>query len=165
MVKLDANVLRYLSSQEFRVLTAVEMGMKNHDLVPAELAVSIAGLRHGGAHKLLGTLLRHKLVAHDRKKYDGYRLTYQGYDVLALHTFVQRGHVVELGRKIGVGKEPDVYLARNAEGQEVVLKFARLGRTSFRSIKRNRDYLVIGSDSGKIAILEFSAEKGEVASW
>jgi RIO-like serine/threonine protein kinase len=28
-MKLDVNVLRYLSKEEFRVLTAVEMGMKN----------------------------------------------------------------------------------------------------------------------------------------
>jgi RIO kinase 2 len=41
-----------------------------------------------------------------------------------------------------VGKESDVFVGLNNEGQEVILKFARLGRNSFRSIKRNRDYLV-----------------------
>ena len=46
-----------------------------------------------------------------------------------------------MGRKIGVGKESDVYMGQGPGGEEVVLKFARLGRTSFRSIKRNRDYL------------------------
>ena len=49
--------------------------------------------------------------------------------------------VTGLGRKIGVGKESDVYMGQGPGGEEVVLKFARLGRTSFRSIKRNRDYL------------------------
>ena len=42
MVKLDANILRYLSKDDFRVLTAVEMGMKNHGLVPTELICKIA---------------------------------------------------------------------------------------------------------------------------
>jgi RIO-like serine/threonine protein kinase len=37
-MKLDVNVLRYLSKEEFRVLTAVEMGMKNVRLL---LAVSL----------------------------------------------------------------------------------------------------------------------------
>ena len=78
---------------------------------------------------------------HDGAKYDGYKLTYSGYDVLALHAFVQRGLITGFGRKIGVGKESDVFLAQNAEGDEVVVKLQRLGRTSFRSIKRNRDYL------------------------
>jgi RIO kinase 2 len=32
MVKLDAELLRYMSKEEFRVLTAVEMGMKNHEV-------------------------------------------------------------------------------------------------------------------------------------
>jgi hypothetical protein len=51
-MKLDASYLRYMSRDEFRVLTAVEMGMRNHDVVPIELIVSIAGLKHGGAHKV-----------------------------------------------------------------------------------------------------------------
>jgi hypothetical protein len=37
IMKLDVSVLRYLSRDDFRVLTAVEMGMKNHELVPTEL--------------------------------------------------------------------------------------------------------------------------------
>ena len=39
MVKFDASALRYLSRNDFRVLTALEMGMKNHDLVPTVLIV------------------------------------------------------------------------------------------------------------------------------
>ena len=41
-------------------------------------------LRHGGAYKCLKILLRHKLVHHDGTKYDGYRLTWMGYDFLAI---------------------------------------------------------------------------------
>jgi RIO-like serine/threonine protein kinase len=33
-MKLDANLLRYLTKDNFRVLTAIEMGMKNHEVVP-----------------------------------------------------------------------------------------------------------------------------------
>ena len=32
MVKLDVSILRYLGKEEFRVLTAVEQGMKNHEV-------------------------------------------------------------------------------------------------------------------------------------
>jgi RIO kinase 2 len=67
-MKLDVNVLRYLGKDEFRTLTAVEMGQKNHEIVPASLVESIAGLKHGGAHKCLRLLLRHKLVHHDGSK-------------------------------------------------------------------------------------------------
>lgn len=36
---------------------------------------------------------------------DGYRLTYGGYDYLALKTFAKRGTVYSVGNQIGVGKE------------------------------------------------------------
>jgi RIO-like serine/threonine protein kinase len=67
-MKLDATNLRYLSNDEFRVLVAVEMGMRNHELVPTPLIERIASLRHGGVGKLLGNLLKFKLLHHDAKK-------------------------------------------------------------------------------------------------
>ena len=46
------------------------MGMKNHEIVPAALVASIANLKHGGCHKVLRELSKHKLVAfeHNSKK-------------------------------------------------------------------------------------------------
>jgi RIO-like serine/threonine protein kinase len=72
-MKLDVNALRYLSKDDFRVLTATEMGQKNHEIVPLQLIDSISGLKHGGAFKCIKVLLRHKLLHHDGSTYDGYR--------------------------------------------------------------------------------------------
>ena len=69
--------------------------------------------RHGGAFKSLKVLLRHKLVHHESKKYDGYRLTNLGYDYLAIKALVNRGAIAGVGRQIGVGKEADVYEVRS----------------------------------------------------
>jgi RIO kinase 2 len=124
-----------MTRDEFRVLTAVEMGMKNHELVPLPLVVRIAGLRHGGVNKLINNVLRNKLVVHEGGRNDGYRLTYAGYDYLALRTFIAREKIIGIGRQIGVGKESDIFLAETAEGDHVALKFHRLGRTSFRAVK------------------------------
>jgi RIO kinase 2 len=137
-MKLDVSNLRFLSKDDFRVLGAIERGMVNHEFVPVELISSIAGLRHGGIHKVLSTLLKFKLVAHDRKVYDGYRLTYPGYDYLALRAMMLRGTISAVGRQIGVGKESDIHLATNDDGDELVLKLQRLGRVSFRAIKSVR---------------------------
>lgn len=137
-MKLDVRNLRYMTKDDFRALSGVEAGMRNHELVPVELIASLAGLRHGGIAKVLSTLLKFKLIAHDRSLYDGYKLTYSGYDYLALRSMLQRDTISGLGRQIGVGKESDVYLAENAEGTEMVLKLQRLGRTSFRAIKTVR---------------------------
>lgn len=68
MGKLNVTVLRYLTKEDFRVLTAIEMGMKNHELVPGPLAAAIANLKTGGVHKLLKELCKHKLLSYERGK-------------------------------------------------------------------------------------------------
>ena len=89
-MKLDVSNLRFLDEEEFRVLTAVEMGMRNHEIVPTTLVDRIAGLKHGGTKKKLRRLLQLKLLYHDNHLYDGYKLIYPGYDYLALKA-QQRG--------------------------------------------------------------------------
>ncbi|RXW19864.1 hypothetical protein EST38_g5967 [Candolleomyces aberdarensis] len=141
-MKLDATDLRYVTSEEFRVLTAVEMGSKNHEVVPLTLITQISGLRNGGVNKLVGSLAKRNLVSRvQNAKYDGYRLTYGGYDYLAMRAMSKRDTMTSVGNQIGVGKESDIYIVANAEGEEMVLKLHRLGRVSFRTIKQNRDYL------------------------
>ncbi|XP_014479318.1 PREDICTED: serine/threonine-protein kinase RIO2 isoform X2 [Dinoponera quadriceps] len=141
MGKLNVTMLRYLTHEDFRVLTAIEMGMKNHELVPASLAAQIANLRHGGVHKVLRELCKRKLLSYERgKRYDGYRLTNAGYDYLALKVLAQRGTIASFGNQIGVGKESNIYIVANEEGIPSCLKLHRLGRTCFRNIKEKRDY-------------------------
>ncbi|NWQ98654.1 RIOK2 kinase, partial [Burhinus bistriatus] len=141
MGKLNVVMLRYLSREHFRVLTAVEMGMKNHEIVPASLIASIASLKHGGSNKILRELVKHKLLAYERTKtVQGYRLTNAGYDYLALKTLSSRQVITSVGNQMGVGKESDIYVVANEEEQQFALKLHRLGRTSFRSLKNKRDY-------------------------
>ncbi|XP_008280222.1 serine/threonine-protein kinase RIO2 isoform X2 [Stegastes partitus] len=141
MGKLNVVILRYLSRDDFRVLTAVEMGMKNHEIVPVSLLSSIASLKHGGCNKILRELVKHKLVVYERTKtVQGYRLNYGGYDYLALKTLCSREVVFSVGNQMGVGKESDIYIVAGPNGDQYALKLHRLGRTSFRNLKNKRDY-------------------------
>lgn len=65
---------------------------------------------------------------------------------------MKRGHVKRILTQIGVGKESDIYICESGDkvdengksvhnGEPVVVKLARLGRTSFKTISNNRDYL------------------------
>jgi hypothetical protein len=73
---------------------------------------------------------------------DGYRLTYGGYDYLAMRAMSKRDSMHSVGNQIGVGKESgeasdfshfgiishmkeDIYIVADAEGQEMVLKLHR----------------------------------------
>ncbi|XP_026575152.1 serine/threonine-protein kinase RIO2 [Pseudonaja textilis] len=141
MGKLNVILLRYLSRDHFRVLTAVEMGMKNHEIVPPSLIASIASLKHGGCNKILKELTKHRLTAYERTKtVQGYRLTNGGYDYLALKTLTSRDVICSVGNQMGVGKESDIYIVANEKEEQLALKLHRLGRTSFRNLKNKRDY-------------------------
>nr|SVE76940.1 EOG090X04DJ [Daphnia lumholtzi]SVE77537.1 EOG090X04DJ [Daphnia lumholtzi]SVE78165.1 EOG090X04DJ [Daphnia lumholtzi] len=160
MGKINVSLLRYLNTEDYRVLTAVEMGMKNHELVNMKLIATIAQLAGGGAHKILMRLSKERLVAYERgKHYDGYRLTNLGYDFLALKTFVKKNVLHSFGNQIGVGKEADVYVVGNEEQKQLCLKIHRLGRTSFRKIKEKRDYHQHRNNASWIYLSRLSATR------
>ena len=100
------------------------MGSKNHEVVPTVLIAKIASLRGGGVNKLVGSLakrnliskvqnskcksaaIRHKPLTHEERVLDdGYRLTYGGYDYLAMRALSKRDSIYSVGNQIGVGKE------------------------------------------------------------
>ncbi|KAI1749907.1 Rio2, N-terminal-domain-containing protein [Xylaria castorea] len=143
-MKLDSKAMRHLTAEDWRVLTAVEIGSKNHEVVPTPLIESISKLR-GGAGRVrhsISALAKVGLIARLKEaRYDGYRLTYGGLDYLALHTYASQRVVYSVGNQIGVGKESDILVVADAAGVQHILKIHRLGRISFRTVKANRDYL------------------------
>ncbi|CAH8517069.1 unnamed protein product [Schistosoma turkestanicum] len=162
-IKMDR--FRYISSEAWRALIAIEMGLKNHEVVPPELALKISHLRRSCtsfSHLVQEQLILNRLVAYEtdnKHSMKGYRLTNLGYDYLALNQLFKSEQLTSLGTMIGAGKESDVYIAaagarcgRPSDGSEslleefpkeedlVVVKFHRLGRTSFRKVKEKREY-------------------------
>ncbi|KAG5648047.1 hypothetical protein DXG03_007082 [Asterophora parasitica] len=136
------------------------MGSKNHEVVPTPLIAQISGLRNGGVNKLIGSLAKRNLVSRvQNSKYDGYRLTYGGYDYLAMRAMSRRDTMHSVGNQIGVGKESDIYIVADSEGKEMVLKIHRLGRISFRSIKDKRDYLGKRKSASWMYMSRLSAQK------
>ena len=109
-MRLDLSALRYLTKDDFRVLTAIEMGMKNHEIVPVADIQAIAGLKKVNVARVIANLLKHKLIKHTNVQYDGYSLNYLGYDYLAINTLIKKGILVKIGSKLGVGKESDVFI-------------------------------------------------------
>jgi RIO kinase 2 len=140
MVKSEFGLLRYLEDEDFRCLVALEMCMRNHDVAPTVLIERIAQLPRGGAKRRLNNLLKFKVIHHESLMYDGFAMKYAAYDFLALHAFTKRGTLCGIGTRIGCGKESDILTCLDPNGIESVIKLQRLGRCSFRSVARNRDY-------------------------
>ena len=109
-MRFDLSALKYLGKDDFRVLTAIEMGMRNHEIVPVDLIQSISKIRTTNIRQIIANLLKHKLIKHTNIIYDGYSLNYLGYDYLAIHSLIKQGILVKIGSKFGVGKESDVYI-------------------------------------------------------
>lgn len=159
-MKLDATDFRYLKSDEFRVLAAVEIGSKNHEVVPTTLITQISRLRGGGVNSLVSSLAKRNLVSKvQSSKYDGYKLTYGGYDYLAMRALSKRETLFSVGNKIGVGKESDIYIVADNQGKRMVMKLHRLGRISFRAVKQKRDYLGKRNSSSWMYLSRLSAQK------
>lgn len=112
-MKLDATDLRYITPDEFRVLKGIEQGCRSHHVVPSTSIPHLSGLHHSGLNRLLSSLAKRNLIAREQNvKYDGYRLTYGGYDFLAVRAMKEKDHVQAVGHRIGVGKESGEWLRR-----------------------------------------------------
>ncbi|KAH9887180.1 Rio2, N-terminal-domain-containing protein [Xylariomycetidae sp. FL2044] len=161
-MKLDTKAMRHLTAEDWRVLTAVEIGSKNHEIIPTPLIETLSKLRGGASrvHRSISALAKAGLIARLKEaKYDGYRLTYGGLDYLALHTYASRRQVYSVGSRIGVGKESDILVVADDKGTQRVLKIHRLGRVSFRTVKANRDYLRRRQGGSWMYLSRLAAEK------
>jgi RIO kinase 2 len=135
-----ANLITSLEKEDFRILMAIEIGMKRSEYV------TITNIRFYARYKIEETMFRlnkvHKLdlIIRDASKYEiAYTLNSKAYDLLALHSLVEKNIISQLGPLIGKGKESDVYSSMDDDGNIYALKIYRMGRASFRSIKKYRD--------------------------
>lgn len=160
-MKLDTSNMRYMTAEDFRVLQAVEQGSRNHEVVPTPMIHQISGMRsQSGTNRSIGDLAKLNLVSRMRNiKYDGFRLTYNGFDYLGLKAMLNRDTVYSIGNVIGVGKESDVYRVSAKDGTPRVLKIHRLGRTSFTTVKNNRDYLKRNQSGSWMFLSRLAANK------
>jgi RIO kinase 2 len=137
-------LIRSLQPADLRILLGVELGMASREYVPVSRIVRYANLLEEEVGKRLPDLVDKRLLATGSMRaqgYAGFRLTFLGYDCLALNALVKRGIVEALGSPLGVGKESDVYDAKGRRDTRIALKFHRLGRISFRQTRRTRGYV------------------------
>jgi RIO kinase 2 len=138
MVENVAPVVAELEAEDFYLLSGVEQGMRFSEYVARGKLPEFSGLTAENVDYRIDRCADRELVERKTIQYEGYRLTFEGYDALALHAFVERDTVDGVGAPLGVGKESDVYEVRSYE--PMALKFHREGYTNFREVMKEREY-------------------------
>ncbi|MGB9133165.1 MAG: serine/threonine-protein kinase RIO2 [Methanosarcina sp.] len=147
MINEVLRVFKELNSKDFRILTGIEMGMRHFEWVPIDELNKYTKLPFEKLEYRLKKLVLDKLVVRTTQPYEGYQIYFEGYDALALNTFVKRKSISAIGDEVGVGKESVIFEAiRQPElaiggPVPVIIKFHREGRTSFKQIKRVREHI------------------------
>jgi RIO kinase 2 len=138
MVRNVAGEMAELEPEDFYLLSGVEQGMRFSEWVAREKLPEFADMPDEEVGYRLDRCERRGLLERKTIQYEGFRLTFEGYDALALHTFAERETVEGVGAPLGVGKESDVYEVRSYK--PLALKFHREGYTDFRAVNREREY-------------------------
>ena len=139
---IAAKLLTKLDKEDLRILMAIEIGMKRSEYV------TVNNIRFYSRYPMEETMFRlkkvHKfdLIIRNTSQHDiSYTLNSIGYDILALHTLVEKNIISQLGPMLGKGKESDVYSCMDDNENIYALKIYRMGRTSFKNIKKYRDLI------------------------
>lgn len=132
---------RKLTNKEFRVLLAIENKMRFYEWVPVEELIRFTGYSPKDVAFILSNLTKKELVQRNISAYEGYRIYFEAYDLLALKVLVKRGSIYGIGEVIGAGKESCVYRARGGiTNRQVIIKFHREGRMGFKHVRKKRGY-------------------------
>ncbi|GCF14281.1 hypothetical protein Harman_22160 [Haloarcula mannanilytica] len=138
MVQNVASVMAELEPEDFHLLSGVEQGMRFSEYVAREKLTEFSRLTTEDVDYRLDRCADRGLVERKTIQYEGFKLTFEGYDTLALHTFAERDTIDGVGSPLGVGKESDVYEAHSYK--PVALKYHREGYTNFREVMKEREY-------------------------
>jgi len=138
MVENVATVFPDLEAGDFYLLSGLEHGMRFSEWVKRERIPEFSRLEAENVDYRLDRCMDLELLERKTIQYTGYRLTFEGYDALALRAFTERDTFDEFGAPLGVGKESDVYEVRSYK--PLALKYHREGYTEFREVAKEREY-------------------------
>jgi RIO kinase 2 len=87
MVRNVAGVVAELEPEDFYLLSGVEQGMRFSEWVDRGTLPEFADLSPDEVEYRLDRVMSRELIERRTIQYEGYKLTAEGYDVLALHAF------------------------------------------------------------------------------
>jgi RIO kinase 2 len=130
-----ARILKSLKNEEWRTLAGLERSSGGYG-APDLGRLSRMSRQPLERVKFATDALEKKGLAMRRGQ--GYVLTREGVEAMALKDYVKKDLIFALGAVIAKGKESDVYEALSEEGTKFALKLYKIGRTSFTNVRKKR---------------------------
>ena len=130
-----ARVLKSLKDEEWRTLAGLERSTSGYGTPDLGRLSRMSRLPLDRVTFATDALEKKGLAM---RKGQGYVLTREGVEVMALKDYVKKDLIFALGAIIAKGKESDVYEALTEEGTVYALKLYKIGRISFTSIRKKR---------------------------
>lgn len=130
-----ARLVKLMREEEWQVLLAIERLSFSLGPISIQRISQKSGLDKEKVRFALSSLGLKKAVM---RKGNSFILNTLAIEMLALHYYAKRNLVDALGAIVAKGKESDVYEAFGQGGKLLAIKFYKIGRTSFRSVKRKR---------------------------
>ncbi len=130
-----ARVLKSLKDEEWRALAGLERAARGPGTGDVGMISRLGRLPPDRVMFAVDQLAKKELI---KKRGLSIVLTKEAAEVMALREYVKKDLVFAFGAIIAKGKESDVYEVVNEEGTLFALKFFKLGRTSFTSVRKKR---------------------------
>jgi RIO kinase 2 len=137
-VQSVAKLVKILETEDYIVLKALSSAISRHKFLNIDQIAGCSKMHRDVVGYRIGRLSDFKLIS---KSTNGVYLLMSGLDVVALKIFVEKNIVDGLGMPIGVGKESDVVEAITENAQVRAIKFFRIGRISFRQVRKKRSFI------------------------
>jgi RIO kinase 2 len=130
-----ARSLKSLKDEEWRTLAGLERSTSGYGTPDLGRLARMSRLPPERVGFATDALEKKGLVM---KKGQGFVVTRQGVEAMALKDYVKKDLIYALGAPIAKGKESDVYEALTEEGSVYALKLYKIGRTSFKAVRKKR---------------------------
>jgi RIO kinase 2 len=136
--EIAARIVKSLELDDYKVLRTLYSALSHHKSLSKDQIVNYSKIHKDIVEYRLHRLHGMKLVFNNNTEIS---LLTAGFDAIALKTLANRNIILGIGRPIGVGKESDVFEAITQNGEARAIKFFRIGRISFRQVRRKRSFL------------------------
>jgi len=136
--EVAAKVVKNLEPEDYKLLKVLASGLKQHESLTRREITTYSKIHENIVDFRINRLHDMKLI---RKNKGGFTLLMMGLDTVALKMLVDKDIIIAMGKPIGIGKESDVFEAITSREQVRALKFFRIGRISFREVRRRRTFI------------------------